>query len=150
MRGVRSSSIVLLATYNFRNILKHKIHLFLHSIYLFIYLLHFSRIKNTLPQIFNKILSTFMVNKYFKKQIVFDDTMFVTQLGKYKWVEWGGVGKGSLPLGCLLYFPPPLQPCLYFRGGFWSGLRVINGVYILSLFPKLISVWLKFLHKDIH
>ena len=27
---------------------------------------------------------------------------------------------------------------------------MINGVYILSLFPKLVSVWLKFPHKDIH
>lgn len=27
---------------------------------------------------------------------------------------------------------------------------MIDGVYIFSLFPKLISVWLKFPHKDIH
>lgn len=27
---------------------------------------------------------------------------------------------------------------------------MINGIYIFSLFPELVSVWLKFPHKDIH
>lgn len=119
---------------NSRNILIHKIHLFLHSIYL----LHFSRIKNTLPQIFSKILSKIMMKKYEKKQIVFENVTFMTH---FNWVSTRGMGWGwdHYLLGAFLTF---LLLCSHaFTSGVDSGVGFVWSMVYIS-FPCFQSWYL--------